>query len=177
MAEQYMPGYDAATKWTPWPEWREARLERNGWTAYAISGLGQTLVSGRLAAARTELASGATEVGLWQLAEGGELMVRIARDRALIVTEGSPGVLPGWRAEGYAASPADDAWVVLEISGSGLRELVAEAVTADLDAGSRSAAIPFAGATCLLYRTRNDRARLHVETGLAPYVWRWLETR
>ena len=66
---------------------------------------------------------------------------------------------------------------MLEIDGAGLAALVAEATSADLDAGSPSAAIMFAGIPCLLYRTGQTTARLHVERPLATYVWHWLERR
>ncbi len=177
MPEQFMPGYDAARKWTPFAQWQPAAIARPDWSARVVAGLGQTLVSGRLDAARAALARDAAEIGLWQVCEAGKAFVRIARDRALMVTPEPLDVASGWRAEGFAASPGDDAWLVFEISGEGLRDLVAEAVTADLEAGSRSAAVPFAGAACLLYRAAPDAARLHVETGFGPYVWRWLETR
>ena len=85
-------------------------------------------------------------------------------------------VEPGWH-DGWAATPADDVDAVLEIGGAGLQALVAEATSADLDGGSPSAAIMFAGIACLLYRTGQTIARLHVERPLATYVWHWLETR
>ena len=66
---------------------------------------------------------------------------------------------------------------MLELDGAGLLTLVSEATAADLDAGSRSASIMFAGIPCLLYRTGQMTARLHVERPLATYVWHWLERR
>ena len=104
-------------------------------------------------------------------------VVRIARDRALIVSAGQLAVEPGWRSDGWAATPADDVYAVLEIEGAGLPALVSEATSADLDAGSPSASVMFAGIPCLLYRTGQTTARLHVERPLATYVWHWLERR
>ncbi len=52
----------------------------------ALTGLGQTLVSGDLEAAIKALASGAPLLGLYELAPKGRHALRIARDRALLVT-------------------------------------------------------------------------------------------
>lgn len=159
--------------WTPAPDWRAARLEGEGWHARRIHGLGQTLLSGDLDAARAALAPGAGEVGLWGLAGEGACAVRIARDRALLVSPSPLAIAPGWRA-GFIATPCDDGHAVLEISGPGMPQIVAEGTAADLAAGSRSASVLFAGVSCLLYRAGPDRARLHVESPLAAYIWTWL---
>ena len=167
---------DRSKFWKPSPDWATAEISRDDWRARPVLGLGQLLVSGRIAGAIEALASGAPEVGLWGVVAGDPHAVRIARDRVLIVSAGEFSVEPGWR-DGWAATPADDVYAVLEIDGSGLAALVAEATAADLDAGSRSAAIMFAGIPCLLYRTGQTTARLHVERPLATYIWHWLERR
>ena len=148
---------------------------RPGLAVEPVVGLQQTLMSGNLAAALGALAT----VGFWEIAPGPRYAVRVARDRALLVSPPpSPSLVStGWRAEGWAASDASDAYGVLKLAGAGLRALVAEATAADPDLRSPSAAILFAGVAALLYRVAEDDARLHVETGLLPYVWRWLETR
>jgi hypothetical protein len=168
-------GYDAATKWTPAPDWREAAIVRSSWSARPLHGLGQTLLSGDLDAARAALAPTASEAGLWQVAEG-DALVRIARDRALLATVRTLDAPTGWSPGGWAASAADDAWSVFELSGESARAVCAQATSADLEAGSPSAALLFAGITCLLYRTAPEVARIHVERGYAPYLWRWLGT-
>ena len=171
------PLRDRSKFWTASPDWATAEIRRDDWRARAVLGLGQVLVSGRIAAAVDALASGAEEAGLWGVAETSPHVVRIARDRALIVSAEQLAVEPGWRSDGWAATPADDVYAVLEIDGAGLPALVSEATAADLDAGSPSAAIMFAGIPCLLYRTGQMTARLHVERPLATYVWHWLESR
>ena len=50
MAE-FRPGYDAAIKWTPPPDWRTAALEGNGWSARPAPPLSRLRVSGDIAAA------------------------------------------------------------------------------------------------------------------------------
>lgn len=164
---------DPMAKWSPAPDWGAARLARPGFTAEPVGGLFQTLLSGNLAAA---LGSAAL-LGFWEIAPGSRYAARIARDRAMLVSPESPGLSTGWRPEGWAASDASDAYGVLKLAGAELRALVAEATAADPDLRSPSAAILFAGVPALLYRVAEDEARLHVEAGYLPYVWRWLETR
>lgn len=168
-------GYDAAAKWTPPPDWRDATIVRSSWSVRLLHGLGQTLLSGDLDAARAALAPAAVEAGLWQ-AVAGDALVRIARDRALLVTVRPLATPAGWSPGGWAASAADDAWAVFELAGDSVRAVCAQATAADLETGSPSAALLFAGVSCLLYRSAPDVARLHVELGFAPYLWRWLET-
>ena len=160
---------DPMAKWTPTPDWTRARLERPGWSAAPVLGLFQMRLSGDLAAAPNP-------VGFWGIASPQRAAVRIGRDRALLVSTTPLDIAPGWR-DGFAASEASDAFGVLELAGAELRALVAEATAVDPEAGSPSAAILFAGVPALLYRVAEDRARLHVEAPLAPYLWRWLETR
>ncbi len=165
---------DRGQFWTPAPDWGTAILESPGWRARRVGGLVQTLVSGDLDAARDMLAPGGGEVGLWGIAGDGAAVVRIGRDRALVVSGSPPVVAAGWHG-GFAASPCDDLYAVLEIAGAGLAEVIAEGTSADLAAGSRSAAVLFAGVPCLLYRTGEQAARLHVESPFAAYIWTWLQ--
>ncbi len=171
------PPFDRGKRWAPLPDWRSAGLVRDGWTAKRVPGLGQTLVSGRLSEAAAALCTGATEVGLFGIAGGSPRLVRIARDRALIVRDAPTGGAPATNGPGFVATRADDIFAVFELGGPGLRGLLAEMVTADLESGSRSAAVLACGVPILLYRTAPDRARLHVEAAHAAYLWRWLETR
>lgn len=167
---------DRGKFWTPAPDRAGAELRGDGWSARRVPGLGQTLVSGDLRAATAALAPGAPEVGLWGIAAAMPCRVRIARDRALLVTPAPPDVAAGWR-DGFVASACDDAYAIIDISGPALPEIVAEATSADLEGGSRSVAVLFAGVTVLLYRVAADTARIHVEAPLAAYLRAWLETR
>jgi sarcosine oxidase gamma subunit len=164
-------------KWTPVADRSASRLVRPGWTASCVEGLSQILLSGDLEAAFAAFDPRPASVGLWGIASPERAAIRIGRDRALLATQAPVALDAGWRSEGFAASDASDACAVLSLSGAELRELVAEATAADLDAGSPSAAILFAGVPALLYRVAEAEARLHVEAALWPYVWRWLETR
>ena len=168
---------DPMAKWTPTPDWATAEIVREGWRARPVPGLTLTLIGGRLDAAIAQLAPGAPSVGLWQVAPDLPIALRIGRDKAMLVATGDPVAFSGWREGGWTASDASDAQTVFEIAGPAAPGIFPEAVLADLEAGSPSAAILFAGVPALLHRVRPDAARLHVESALAPYVWRWLETR
>ncbi|WP_421925984.1 sarcosine oxidase subunit gamma family protein [Neoaquamicrobium sediminum] len=167
---------DRGLFWNPVPDWRTARIEGDGYSVRRVLDFGQTLVSGDLGAAFAELMPGVPEAGLWSVIEVGNFTVRIGRDRALLVSPASLDIAPGWR-EGYVVTPCDDAYAILEISGAALRGIVAEGTSVDIEAGSRSAAVLFAGVTVFLYRTGPETARLHVEAPLAAYLWAWLEGR
>ena len=91
------PLSDRSKFWTASPDWATAELRRHDWRARAVLGLGQVLVSGKIAAAVNALASGAQETGLWGVVETSPHVVRVARDRALIVSAGPLAVEPGWR--------------------------------------------------------------------------------
>src|SRR5690606_36708217 len=140
--------HDRGEYWTTTTDWRAANLEGEGWSARRIYGLGLTLVSGDLDSARSAHAPGAEAVGLRGVAgEGagdGAYAARIARDRALLVTPSPLAAAPGWR-DGFAVSPCDDLDAVIEISGPAMPQLVSEGTAADLEAGSRSAAVVFSG--------------------------------
>lgn len=168
--------HDRGQFWRPQPDWGTARIERDGYMVRRILGLGQALASGEIDAAIAEFTPDAPEAGLWSVVEAGPFAVRIGRDRALLVSPAPLGVAPGWR-NGYVVTPCDDAYATLEISGAALREIVAEGTSVDIEAGSRSAAVLFAGVTVFLYRTGPETARLHVEAPLAAYLWAWLEGR
>jgi sarcosine oxidase gamma subunit len=169
-------GPDPMTKWTIAPDWSVARLTRPGWTGTPVSGLFQTLLSGDLDAAFASFDPRPASVGLWEIASPSRAAIRIAWDRALLVSTEPTLLTTGWRAGGWAASDASDAWSVIDIVGAQAPTLVAGATSADLGAASPSASILFASVPALLYRLAPDHARLHVESSLAPYLWRWLET-
>ncbi len=167
--------HDRGNFWRPAPAVTD-QIRRPGLEARFVTGLGQTLVTGNLDAASATLASDAPEIGLWGLASEGKYSVRIARDRALLVSPTPLAVAAGWR-NGYVATPCADAYAILDLSGEELPQVIAEATSVDLDAGSRSAAILFAGVTVFLYRASHSTARLHVESPLAAYLWTWLTER
>jgi hypothetical protein len=69
----------------------------------------------------------------------------------------------------------DDAFVVLDLEGSGLADLISKTTTLDFADASPSAALAFAGLPCLAYRfARSDVLRLHMERPLSAALAAWM---
>lgn len=165
-----------AEKWPAAPDWTTAVLNKDGVTVRTLDGLNQLLVSGDLTAWSQASGLAGEGVGAGAIAGGGNYMVRIARDRILVVGERPCPIAAGWHEAGFAVSVMDAGLHVFEIEGPKLDSLIARGTALDPGQASRSAAILFAGVNVLFYRFGNpDRARLHVDRGLAPYLWEWLE--
>jgi hypothetical protein len=155
------------TRWPPARGRAGILIDRPGLKARALDGLGQTLVSGDLDAALAALAPGAPILGLHALAPDGAHALRIGRASALLVTPTPLGAADGWR-DGWCATSVNDGWAAVEVSGADAPLALTQATSADLAAGSPSAATLFFGLRALLARTQAG-FRAHVE---AP----WLET-
>lgn len=165
-----------AEKWPEAPDFATATLNKDGVTVRTVGGLNQLLVSGDLAAWSKASGLAGEGVGAGAIASGDKYMVRIARDRLLAVGEQPFSVAVGWHAAGFAVTVMDAGLHVFEVEGPDLDRLIARGTALDPGAASRSASILFAGVGVLFYRFGNpDRARLHVDRGLAPYLWEWFE--
>jgi hypothetical protein len=161
---------------TNWPAARRAEgllVDKPRLQARALSGRGQTLVSGDLEAAIAALAPGAPVLGLYTLAPDGAHALRIARDRALLVTPSPLGAAEGWRGT-WCATGLDDGWAAIDIEGPDAPRALAQGTAADLCANSPSAAAAFAGLTCLLART-SAGFRLHIEALWLEALLTWLD--
>ena len=139
---------------------------------------GATLISGDLQVAITTLAPGTATLGLAAKVDSQTFALRMARDRALLVTA-SPlleaGIeRHGWQSEGFASSAADDAWAFFEITGSQEATVVSEGCAADLDSGSPSAAVLFATHSCQLAR-HGDGFLLVVESSSSMALADWFK--
>jgi hypothetical protein len=154
-------------RWSPARVGAGLFVDRPRLQARAASGLGHTLMSGDLAAAVAALAPGAPVLGLYALRPEGAYALRVGRASALLATPAPLVVADGWR-EGWCATAVDDGWAAIDISGADAPQALAQGTSADLAAGSPSAAVVFFGLRCLLARTAPG-FRMHVE---AP----WLET-
>ncbi|MGO9423479.1 hypothetical protein [Roseiarcus sp.] len=161
------------TDWAPARRAEGTLVAKPGFSARALGGLGQTLVSGDLDAAFAGLAPGAPFVGLYGLVPEGAHALRIARDRALLVTPAPLRASDGWR-EGFCATTVDDGWVAIEVEGKGASLVLMQGTAADLSAGSPSAAVLFAGRRCLIARTERG-FRLHVEAPWIEALATWLD--
>jgi sarcosine oxidase gamma subunit len=168
---------DPMAKWTPAPDWTAVEIVRADWSAKPVLGLSMALVAGNIATAISALAPDMAGVGAWQVVNASDHVIRIARDKALIVTSAPIAFATGWNAAGFSVTDASGAYGVIEIAGQALAEIIAEASAVAIDAGSRSAALLFAGIGCLAVRTAPDVARVYMEAGYMTYLWRWLETR
>ena len=160
-------------------DWRPARrpegrvIDRPRLEARFVTGLGQTLVSGAVGSGVASLAPGAPLLGLYALAPSGAHALRIARDRALLVTPSPLGAADGWR-DGWCATPVDDGWAVVDVTGADSGLALMQGTSADLATGSPSAAVMFAGTRCLLARIEAG-FRLHVEAPRLEALLTWLD--
>jgi sarcosine oxidase gamma subunit len=159
-----------------WPHARRSEgplIDKPRLQARALTGRGQTLISGDLEAAIAALAPGAPLIGLYASAPEGAHALRIARDRALLVTPAPLGAPEGWR-DGWCATAVDDGWVAIDVEGPDAPSALAQGTSADLAAGSPSAAVLFAGFRCLVARTEAG-FRLHVEAPWLEALLTWLD--
>ncbi len=165
---------DLAQRWPAAPDWGSAAIEGTGITIRSITGLHQMLVSGDLDAWNKASGLTGSGVGALALAEGDAWQARVARDRLLAVSVKPFPVAPGWHGEGFAVTRMDAALHVFEAEGAGLEDLIARATTLDPAGNSPSAAMLFADVNAVVYRYRSkDRLRIHVDRGLAAYLWEW----
>ena len=145
-------------------DWARARspqgtlVEKPRLVARAREGRGCTLISGDLDAALTALAPGAPLLGLYALAPEGPHALRIARDRALLVTPAPLAPQEGWQGDGalgWCATSVDDGWAILDVEGPDAPLALMQGTSADLSARSPSAAVRFMDVVCLLARTES----------------------
>jgi hypothetical protein len=163
-----------AERWPVAPGWSSATLESGGVTVKSITGLHQMLVSGNLDAWNVAAGLIGPGVGALALAKGNAWQVRVARDRLLAVSDKPFSIEPGWHDQGFAVTPMDAALHVFEVEGKGLDGIVARATALDPAGRSPSAAMRFAGVDAIVYRRGvARRMRVHVDRGLAAYLWEW----
>jgi len=167
---------DRSRFWTPAPADGQAQFVARDVEVKVVDGLSQALLSGPQRFGAGRLAGIAAPVGFSGVAVGPRYAVAIARDRSLIVAEGAIGLAEGWDATSASAvTRMDDAFVVLDLEGPGLADLLSKATTLDFADASPSAALTFAGLPCLACRfARPDVVRLHVERPLAGALAEWL---
>jgi hypothetical protein len=167
---------DRGRFWTAAPAEGQAQFVARDVAVKVVGGLSQALLSGPQHFGAGRLAGFAAPVGFSGVAVGPRYAVAIARDRSLIVSEGAIGLAEGWDGESATAvTRMDDAFVVLDLEGSGLADLISKATTLDFADASPSAALAFAGLPCLAYRfARSDVLRLHVERPLSAALAAWM---
>lgn len=165
-------------EWGRLPDRATHRLDAPGIAVRTIAGLTQTMVSGDLAAAARRAGVDAEGVGALGLASGERYSVRLARDRLLVVCVGDGLLADGWHEDGYAVSGMSAALEIFELTGPLSREIVKRATTLCHVGPSPCAAAIFAGVTACVYRFGDEETvRVHLDRGLAPYLWDWLRAQ
>lgn len=133
-------------------------------------GTGQLLlISGKFEAALAALAPTAKIVGLGEEIGIYDHALRIGRDTILLNTENTIDAEDGWHEDGYAVSHADGKYALLEIFGEGAELLLAQCASIRFKDPSPSAAIQFAGQSCLLVR-QSENWLLFVERPMLAFV-------
>jgi hypothetical protein len=167
---------DRGRFWTAAPAEGQAQFVARDVAVKVVGGLWQALLSGPQRFGAGRLAGFAAPVGFSGVAAGPHYAVAIARDRSLIVSEGATALAEGWDGESATAvTRMDDAFVVLDLEGPGLADLLSKATTLEFADASPSAALGFAGLPCLAYRYgRADVLRLHVERPLTCALREWM---
>ncbi len=161
------------TQWPPARGRAGLLIDRPRLQARALDGLGQTLISGDVAAAIAVLAPGAPTLGLYALAPEGAHALRIGRASALLVTPAPIAAPEGWR-DGWCATSVDDGWAAVEVSGADAPRALMQATSADLAARSPSSAVLVIGLRAPLARTQAGY-RVHVESPWLETILTWLE--
>ncbi|MCP8937633.1 hypothetical protein NK718_03830 [Alsobacter sp. SYSU M60028] len=169
---------DRGAFWTASPLPGNERFAARGVEIRVVHGLSQVLVSGRLGGGAGPLAGLSAPVGFRGVATGPRYAAAVARDRALLVSTAPLDVSEGWDDEAaVAVTRIDDGFVVVDIAGDGLADLLAAATTLPPDVATRSASVVFAGLPCVAYRAGTpDVLRLHVERPLAAALAAWLRS-
>lgn len=169
---------DSAPKWSPIPDWTAAQLDVPGLSISVVRGFEQTQVSGDLATALSRLGLRLPMASAFGLTRGDRYAVRLGRSQGLIVSRELLSIEPGWHSEGFAVSSMSAGFQVFQLVGDRLRDLLARAVTLDIEDESPSALVRFGGLTAIAYRwDRADCLRIHVDRGFAPYLWQWMTSR
>lgn len=168
---------DHAAKWDAEPDWGIAQIDARGIRIRSLDLPEQVWVSGDLVAFGKASGLDCQGAGALGVVRGDVYTVRLGRNRLLVVGALTPAISEGWNDAGYAVTAMGGANHVFELDGQNLDDLLAMATTIDLVAPSPSASVGFASTPAVLYRHEpSGRLRLHVERGLAVYVWTWLRT-
>lgn len=174
---------DLGPRWSPPPDWGKARIARAGLDLRPLAGLRQVMLSGDLAAGLAALCPGARPKGPHDPDPADPYAIRIAADRALLVTAGPLDAVPpghsAWHEAGFALTDLSAAMIACAVGGPEAPALLARGTGVDLTAAPPAtgggAAILLAGARVLAYR-HGEGLRLHVARSIAPHLWRWLDT-
>ena len=167
---------DLAEKWAPVPDWKKVSIQFDGTTIGTVAGLSQLLVSGDISAWSRASGIASAPAGASPVITGDRYAVRLARDRILAVSAGPFDIASGWHEDGFAVSSVNTGLHIFEIDGPRMLEVLAHAMMLDPKGSTASAAMLFAGLNAFVYRYSSAGCvRVHVDSGLAPHLWQWLE--
>lgn len=166
---------DLAEKWSVAPDWQSAAITTPGLAIRAVLDLNQLMVSGDLDVWTRASSIGGTGVGAFGIAQGDRYAARLARDRLLVVSQSPLAIATGWHADGFAVTAISAGLQIFEAEGMALDAFIARGTTLDPAKPSASAALSFAGISAVVYRL-DGKLRIHVDRGLATYLWTWMET-
>lgn len=167
---------DHATKWAVSPEWGAETIDASGVTVRSLFLPDLAIVSGDLSAFGRATGLDPQGAGALGLVQGDSYTLRLARDRLLVVGALPDTVRESWNDAGFAVTLIGGADHVFELCGEGVEMLLSHAVTINPDHAGPAATVGFAGVSAVLYRhDQIGTLRLHVERGLAVYIWSWLQ--
>lgn len=160
-------------EWKGLPPAQGDRLELEGATARLLPPKGALLVSGSLKPAINRFARGSRTIGVFGEEKDGSLAIRIARDRALLITPQPLEVQAGWNRAGYMVTPADDLFIAVSLTGEKADALMSLLVALPLTATSPSASLMLAGLPALVTRIEGGYC-IRVERSHVTALWQHL---
>lgn len=166
---------DFAEKWNPVPAWSGKLIQSAELHLERISGRALTLVSGNISSLLQHKAVDGSPIGWGEECVGGNGILRLARDRVLIVCEKDPELLPGWHKEGYAVSRVDDQYALFKLEGPMVRNVFAMGTSLNFHGVSDSCALLFAGIHAIVFKGASDSIWLMVENPHATFLVDWIK--
>ncbi len=166
---------DLAHKWTAAPILEDQRIALSGLDVMRRTALYFALISGAVEEGLNALGCAARPAGATDVAMPPVYALAAARDRVLLVSEHPMVDAEGWRGDAFAVTDMTGAYSAIDLEGPALANILAQGTSLDWQSHTRSAALLFAGMSCLVSRFQHKaRARLIVENPLLPYFLRWL---
>lgn len=167
--------FDYGAKWTPASFGTGVRSGEV--TGALVGGLSLVLLSGNITSGLAAMGMREPPWGATSVATGSGFALAMARDRCLAVSLLPLAMEDGWHEDGYATTDVWDGFMVLELSGSALPSLLAQATSLDWSSSMRSAAISFAGLpAAAVFREDRHRLWLFLDTPNFPALQRWFAT-
>lgn len=164
---------DTHKLWQETPDLGTASLSMSGALLRKVTVGSQYMVSGAIALAAAKAGVDISGAGAFGVVAGTKYSLRLARERLLIVSD-TAVLAAGWHEDGYALTPMGGALAVFDISGPRAIEIVKRGTATSISNPGSCAAVSFAGAIAFLCRVENEETiRIHVDRGLASYLWQW----